>query len=349
MNSIQAVYVLQLEARPGLLAARVEEEGADGVRRERLLEIPLLQAPSRLRLEWERLSAGSALDLYRLQESSGEQIAGEKEVLAAEEELAADEAEDREAERRLAAIEVSDGAAQPGEAAAADVREQAGEASAVKSGEASRGERSGESAPGVRSASGASGAGEGGEAAAGGTRPLSAAVLEAGGGADAASAWTVLPFDAGESDWLLAAAEPGGGDSAAAAALRAAAAVARTRLAFGLTLAGVDPGELAGAGLAAWSAGWAPEQGDAAAKAAPKAASEGGGREIAEWIASAAEKGVLHEHGRLPEAPEAEPSGFASGSEPGELALLENAGAAESALRELRRAMRTRLGGRQTT
>lgn len=151
---------------------------------------------------------------------------------------------------------------------------------------------------------------------------------------------TELPFDSGDAAWELAAAEAGGGPEVPAA-LEAAAEVARTHLAFGLTLAGIDPGELATAALAAWGDGWAVAP-DEAPKAAPRAASEGGGREIAEWIASAAEKGVLHEHGRLPEAPES--GREAASQEPCDLSLLPDEAPAQAALAELRRAMRVRMG-----
>ncbi|MCQ4087368.1 hypothetical protein [Saccharibacillus sp. JS10] len=151
---------------------------------------------------------------------------------------------------------------------------------------------------------------------------------------------TELPFDSGDAAWELAALEASGED--VNAALEAAAKQIRTHLAFGLTLAGMNPGELANAALAAWGDGWtvAPDE---ALKAAPRAASEGGGKEIAEWIASAAEKGVLHEHGRLPEAPAGNPQG--AEPQPCDLSLLPDAAPAQAALAELRKAMRSRISG----
>ncbi|OWA35185.1 hypothetical protein B9G55_10950 [Saccharibacillus sp. O16] len=163
-----------------------------------------------------------------------------------------------------------------------------------------------------------------------------------GTAASAAAVRTVLPFAGGDAAWELAAAEEVGGPEVQAA-LTAAAAAARTRLAFGLTLAGVDPGELASEAMAAWSDGWAAAPDEAALKAAPRGASEGGGREIAEWIASAAEKGVLHEHGRLPETPAAVAAAEAEIPASADLSLLPEAAKAEAALAELRRAMKARL------
>lgn len=168
---------------------------------------------------------------------------------------------------------------------------------------------------------------------------LRAAEEAAAGGAVAR---TELPFASGDAAWELAAAEEVDGPGVLAA-LTAAAEAARTRLAFGLTLAGVDPGELAGEAIAAWSDGWAAAPDEAAPKTAPRGASEGGGREIAEWIASAAEKGVLHEHGRLPEMPAADAVSEAELAASVDLSLLPEAAKAEAALAELRRAMKARL------
>ncbi|MEJ8304807.1 hypothetical protein [Saccharibacillus sacchari] len=272
MNSL---HVVQLEAKPGLLIA-VIEEGRDS----RQVEIPLHPATAKQRADWQRLAGRSAVGLYDLLAQCGEQTV---------------RLPGRSAEKRRPASAEA-GASRPGAA-------------------------SGEHDPDAADETG-------GIAVAAQTNDAGLSFVR-----------TELPFDGGEAAWELAAAEVGGPE--VPAALQAAAEVARTHLAFGLTLAGVDPGELADAALAAWGDGWAVAP-DEAPKAAPRAASEGGGREIAEWIASAAEKGVLHEHGRLPEAPES--GGDAAAPQPCDLSLLPDDAPAQAALTELRRAMRARIG-----
>lgn len=258
------LYVVQLEAKPGLLAAVVEEARPDGGRESRRIEIPLRTVSPKQRSDWRRLAARSALGLHRLIEEAGE--------LA----TAWPEQEDRASEASLAGESLE-----------------------------SR--------------------------------------IEAAGAAGVPSVPAELPLGAGTAAWELAAAEAGGGPEVWAA-LDAAARAARTRPAFGLVLAGVDPGELADEALAAWSAGWEDAGEEDASKAGPRAAPEGGGREIAEWIAAAAENGLLHEHGRLPD----EPKPARKGAAPLELApcdfsLLPDAAPAAAALAELRRAMHARL------
>lgn len=273
MNSL---HVVQLEAKPGLLIA-VIEEGRDS----RQVEIPLHAATAKQRADWQRLAGRSAVGLHDLLGQCGEQIirlsgrsGGKRKPASAEAGssrlAAASRDRDPDAEDETVGIRV-----------------------AVETND--------DGLPFVR---------------------------------------TELPFDGGDAAWELAAAEAGGGPEVPAA-LQAAAEAARTRLAFGLTLAGIDPGELVNAALAAWGDGWAVAP-DEAPKAAPRAASEGGGREIAEWIASAAEKGVLHEHGRLPEAPES--GREAASQELCDLSLLPDEAPAQAALAELRRAMRARIG-----
>lgn len=273
MNSL---HVVQLEAKPGLLIA-VIEEGRDS----RQVEIPLRPATAKQRADWQRLAGRSAVGLYDLLGQCGEQVirltgrsAGKRKPVSAEA-----------------------GSSCP--AAVSSDRD-----------------------PDTEDETGG----------------IHAAVETNDTGLSFVR--TELPFDGGDAAWELAAEQAGGGPEVPAA-LQAAAEVARTHLAFGLTLAGIDPGELANAALAAWGDGWAVAP-DEAPKAAPRAASEGGGREIAEWIASAAEKGVLHEHGRLPEAPES--GGEAVSQEPCDLSLLPDEAPAQAALAELRRAMRTRMG-----
>ncbi|OWR27750.1 hypothetical protein CDO73_21425 [Saccharibacillus sp. O23] len=274
MNSL---YVVQLEARLGLLIAETEEERSDGTTESRRIEIPLRTASPAQRDEWQRLAGDSAIGLYRLLREADERTIRPK--------------------RR-------------------------------KSGSPSEREASGDGEPG-----------------AGGFEAKPPAPEDRRGAEDAGAAGTAarteLPFPSCDAAWELTA-EAGGGPEVSAA-LAAAAEAARTRLAFGLTLAGVDPGELAGEALAAWSDGWAAAPDEAAPKAAPRASAESGGREIAEWIASAAEKGVLHEHGRLPEEPAADAAAGAEIPSPGDLSLLPEAAKAEAALAELRRAMQARL------
>ncbi|GGN99676.1 hypothetical protein [Saccharibacillus kuerlensis] len=161
-------------------------------------------------------------------------------------------------------------------------------------------------------------------------------------GSEAAAVRTTLPLGGGEAAWELAAADKGGGPEVMAA-LEAAAEVVRTNAAFGLMLAGIEPAELAAEAMAGWSDDWEAPTDEPAPKAAPRAAAEGGGREIAEWIAAAAEKGVLHEHGRLPDESSSEQNEAAPHS--CDLSLLPDTAAAESALAELRRAMRARMNG----
>lgn len=274
MNSL---HVVQLEAKPGLLVA-VIEEGRDS----RQVEIPLHAATAKQRADWQRLAGRSAVGLYDLLGQCGEQIIRLPGRSASKRKPASGEA----GSSRLAA-------ASKDRELDAEEDESIGISAAVETNDAG----------------------------------LSFVRTE-------------LPFDGGDAAWELAAAEAVGSPEVPAA-LQAAAEAARTHLAFGLTLAGIDPGELAVAALAAWGDGWAVAP-DEAPKAAPRAASEGGGREIAEWIASAAEKGVLHEHGRLPEAPE---SGREDASqEPCDLSLLPDEAPAQAALAELRRAMRARMG-----
>lgn len=275
MNSL---YVVQLEARLGLLVAEIEEKRSDGTGEPRRIEIPLRTASPAQRAEWQCLVGDSAIGVHRLL---------------------------READERTIRPD------RP-ESVSASEREAAG-ASDTGAGGFEDEPRSREDRGGAED-SGAAGAG----------------------------ARTELPFASCEAAWELAAAEAGGGPEVSAA-LAAAAEAARTHLAFGLTLAGVDPGELAREALAAWSDGWAAAPDEAAPKAAPRAAAESGGREIAEWIASAAEKGVLHEHGRLPETPAADAAAEAGIPASGDLSLLPEAAKAEAALAELRRAMTARL------
>lgn len=274
MNSL---HVVQLEAKPGLLVAVIEEG-----RESRQIEIPLHIATAKQRADWQRLAGRSAVGLYDLLARSGEQVI------------------------RLAGR--SAGKRKPASAEAGASRLAAASGGRVADAED-------------------------------GTIGMAVAVESNDEGLSFVR--TSLPFDGGDAAWELAAAEAAGGPEVPAA-LQAAAQVARTHLAFGLTLAGIDPGELADAALSAWGDGWAVAP-DEAPKAAPRAASEGGGREIAEWIASAAEKGVLHEHGRLPEAPE--PGREAAAPQPCDLSLLPDYAPAQAALAELRRAMRARMGG----
>lgn len=274
MNSL---YVVQLEAKSGVLAAVIEEERPDGGRNSRRIEIALRTASPQQRLEWRRKTACSALGLYRLLAEAGELTI---------------QRPDAEGTRSLAEAEArEDGMT-----------------------EASR--------------TGLEGSGKDADAAE---------------RSEVLSAFTELPFDDGQVVWELAASETGGGPEAAAV-LQAAAEAVRTRLAFGLTLAGVEPGQLAREALAAWSEGWEDAGAEAAVKSASSTASESGGREIAEWIASAAEKGLLHEHGRLPDEPKAAPKEAAK-LQPSDFSLLPDAAPAEAALAELRRAMHARFGG----
>ncbi|WP_235946392.1 hypothetical protein [Saccharibacillus alkalitolerans] len=280
------LHVVQLEAKPGLLIAVVEEERREGSASRRV-EIPIAPASAKQRADWQRLAEHSALGLYRLLGEAGE--------------LTIRPGGDEKPGRSRPARRAVEGG---GEADAEDRRTEAGSGTA-------------------------SGSGEGGGTAA------------RADGAEIPSARTQLTFDGGEAAWEMTAAQAGGGPEVPAA-LAAAAEAVRTHPAFGLTLAGIDPGELAGAALAAWSDGWAAAPDEAAPKSAPRAAAEGGGREIAEWIASAAEKGVLHEHGRLPDEPAAAEAALPG---PGDLSLLPDSAPAEAALSELRRAMRVRMGG----
>ncbi|WP_172196735.1 hypothetical protein [Saccharibacillus qingshengii] len=277
MNS---VYVVQLEAKPGLLAAVVEEDRQEGGRDSRRIEIALHTASPKQRAQWRRLAGYSALGLHRLIEEQ-------------------------------ASLTVSWPARTGG--AAAENRPD-GPESAEHSG-----------SPRADHA-------EGTTAAAAASKPASLSVR------------TELAFDGGEAEWELAA-DPLPNEPAAWTVLQAAAEAVRVNLAFGLTLAGVDPGELAGEALEGWSADWEAESDEAAeGKAAPRAAAEGGGREIADWIASAAEKGLLHEHGRLPEEPPAASAGGEFRLPPCDFSLLPDSAPAELALAELRRAMRARYG-----